>query len=145
VSTDVLILGPFVFTDFSVPERLPFGGRQQMHIHRMPGGSRVIDCMGPDDIDRIWNGTLWGDTALSDALALDAMRQAGEPLAYSNGVEARTAVILEFLPLVRKVTCVEYSIAIVMADGGSDGASGFGLSAIDSLIGADLSAAIGLL
>ena len=143
--TDVLTLGPFVFTDFAVPEKLPFGGKQQLHVHKMPGGSRVIDAMGADDIDRLWSGTLWGDTALSDALTLDAMRRAGEPLPYSNGVESRTVVILEFLPMVRKVTCVEYSIILVCADGG-EGNGGLGglFGAIDSLVSSDIGAAIGL-
>ena len=143
MSLDVLTLGPFVFDDFSVPERMPFGGRQKMTVHKMPGGSRVIDCMGPDDIDRLWNGTLWGDNALSDAFTLDALRRSGEQLPYSNGIESRTVVILEFLPLVRKFTCVEYSIILTTVDNSGGGFGGFG--ALDEALGVDLSAAAGLL
>jgi hypothetical protein len=141
--TDFLTLGPFVFTDFSVPERMPFGGKQQMHIHRMPGGSRVIDAMGSDDIDRAWHGTLWGSDAIGDALTLDAMRRSGEELPYANGIESRTVVVLEFLPQVRKVTCVEYSIVLVCTDNPMGG--GFGFGGIDAQIGLDIASAVGLL
>lgn len=143
MALDVLTLGPFVFDDFSVPEKLPFGGRQKLTVHKLPGGSRVVDAMGPDDIERNWTGTLWGQDAFSDALTLDAMRRAGEPLPYSNGVEARTVVIVEFLPLVRKFTCVEYSISLLTVDDSSAGVSGFG--GLDDILGADLSFAMGLL
>lgn len=144
MSTDTLTLGPFEFTDFSVPERMPFGGRQQMHIHRMPGGTRVIDCMGPDDIDRIWSGILWGDSALGDALTLDAMRKAGESLIFSNGIETREVVILEFFPKVRKLTCIEYDIAVVVTDSSEGAAGGSGFLSIASQVGADVASAIGL-
>ena len=90
MALDVMILGPFVFTDFAVPDRLPFGGKQHMTVHKMPGGSRVIDCMGPDDDDRSWSGILWGDDALAEALTLDAMRRAGEaPSLFRSRQELR--------------------------------------------------------
>lgn len=140
---DVLTLGPFVFTDFAVPERLPFGGKQQMTIHKMPGGNRTIDCMGPDDDDRTWSGTFWGEGALAQALTLDALRKAGEPLPYANGVEAHIVVISEFRPKVRKFQCVEYDITVVIADGGGGGGSG--IASIGAAVISDLSAAAGFL
>ena len=140
--TDVLILGPFEFDGWSTPEKLPFGGKQHMHVHKMPGGERVIDCLGPDDDDRSWSGILWGDSALSDALTLDGLRKAGEPLPYSNGVEARTVVISEFKPKMRKATCVEYEITVTPADGGGGGG---GIGSLDAIVGSDISAAVGML
>lgn len=142
MALDVLSLGPFVFDGFAVPEKLPAGGRQHLVVHKMPGGSRTIDAMGPDDIDRAWSGTMWGAAALSDALTLDALRRSGEPLPYSNGVEARSVVILEFLYEVRKFQCVEYSIILTPTDsyggGGTGFAIGFGFGGIESLVSADL-------
>ncbi|MFH7191375.1 hypothetical protein ACHWGL_31215, partial [Klebsiella pneumoniae] len=52
------------------------------------------------------------------------MRRAGEPLAYTNGMEARTVVILEFLWKVRRVTCIEYDIAVVIVDNDRGGSGG---------------------
>ena len=72
MALDTLVLGPFVFTDFRVPDRMPFGGKQQLVIHKMPGGARTIDAMAPDDNDRTWSGTMRGANAYSDIQTLDA-------------------------------------------------------------------------
>ncbi len=142
MSPDTLTLGPFVFTDFRVPDRMPFGGKQQLVIHKMPGGARSIDAMGPDDNDRAWAGTMWGDNAYSDMLTLDALRRQGAPLAFSWGAESRTAIIMEFKAEVEKWTCVHYDITVVLDDDG-DGAGG-SLS-LDAMVSSDLIAAVGLL
>ena len=44
---DVLLLGPIAFADFATPDCAPFGGRQQMAVHKLIGGQRVIDTLGP--------------------------------------------------------------------------------------------------
>jgi len=145
MATDALILGPFVFDDWSTPDHLPFGGRQQVIIHRMPGGSRVVDCMGPDDHERIIVGKLYGSDAINQALMLDALRSSGSELPYSNGVEARTVVIAEFSPRMIKVNYIEFDMTLVTSDDSGGGAIGFGISAIDNMLASDLSAAVSLL
>lgn len=161
MATDTVILGPVEFDAWSSPEKLPFGGRQQVSIKKMPGGDRVVDCMGPDDIDRAWTGKFWGDDAIDNALLLDSLRKSGTPLPYSNGIEARTVIILEFLPLVCKATYVEFSIILMPVDssagggggfgagilssvGASFGVGGIGLPSLDVTVGADLSVAVSL-
>lgn len=150
--TDTLALGPFVFTDFAVPDKLMAGGKQQLVVHRMPGGDRVIDAMGPDDSDRIFGGTFWGDDALAQALTLDAWRRSGTVLPYSNGVEARSVIIHEFTFEVHKFTQVAYAIILTPTDsfgggggfGGGVGFGGFGLSigvglgSVEAVVSADL-------
>ena len=143
MALDTLILGPFVFTDFAVPDNLPGGGRQQLHIHKMPGGARVIDAMGPDDEDRQWSGIFWGSDALSKALTLDAMRRAGNELPYSNGAEARTVVIAAFGWHIEKFNCIHYQITVTPSDTGGGGS--IGVSSIDSMILGDLTSALSLL
>ncbi|MCJ2084592.1 hypothetical protein MKK88_01095 [Methylobacterium sp. E-005] len=159
--TDVVILGPVEFDAWSSPEKLPFGGRQQISAKKLPGGDRVIDAMGPDDIDRAWTGKFWGDDAIDQALLLDSLRKSGTPLPYSNGVEARTVIILEFLPLVCKATYVEFSIILMPVDSSAAGGGGFGagiggpgiglgiggigLPTLDVTVGADLSVSVGLI
>lgn len=141
MALDTLILGPFVFTDFAVPDRMGFGGKQQMHVQKMPGGSRAIDCMGPDDADISWSGTLWGDDALSRAQTLDAMRRSGLELPFSWGAQSRTAVISDLKVEVEKFTCIHYTITVVMTDSNSVGNF---ISSVDDIIGGDLSAALAL-
>ena len=44
-----VILGPIALQGFEVPESITIGGAQRLAIHRLPGGARVIDALGPDD------------------------------------------------------------------------------------------------
>jgi len=60
ITTDILILGPVAFDNFSPPERMPFGGKQAMAVHKYIGGSRVLDTTGPDDADIHWSGFFLG-------------------------------------------------------------------------------------
>jgi len=93
---DVLLLGPIAFTDYSPPECMPFGGRQQMAVHKLIGGQRVIDTLGPDDEDIQWSGRFFGAGALSTCLALDSLRAAGQVLPLSYAGMAYTIVIQVF-------------------------------------------------
>ena len=97
MATDVLILGGFIFTGFAVPERIPFGGDQAMVVHKLPGGRRVIDTLGPDDMDIEWHGRFWGSYALTQAMSLDAMRRAGTVLPLSYAGHNYTVVINHFV------------------------------------------------
>lgn len=118
MAIDTLILGPVVFTDFSPPSLMPFGGQQAMVVHKLPGGSRVIDTLGPDDMDIRWHGRLWGDDAYSMALTLNALRRAGLPLPLIFGGQFYMVLISEFtceierLPLdcLYEITCVVTNI-----------------------------------
>lgn len=147
MATDVLVLGDFVFDDWSSPDRLPFGGKQAHSIQRMPGGARTVDLWGPDDCERAFSARFWGADALDNALTLDAMRSQGAELAYTNGIEARTVIIAEFLPLVVKMPqYVEFGIVLVTTDDSGTGTgAGLSLPSLDLTVGNDLSAAIGLL
>lgn len=145
MATDVLMLGGFIFEGFAAPEKLPGGGRQHIIAHRMPGGDRVVDAMGPDDRNRDFTGTFWADDALGQALTLDAMRRSGTPLPYSNGIEARTVVIEEFDFVVRSATCIEYAISLLPTDsfGGGGGGFGFGIALGFGGIGASIGVGLG--
>jgi hypothetical protein len=48
-----------------------------MVIHKLPGGSRVIDTLGPHDEDLTWHGKFFGDEAYAKAQVLDALRVSG--------------------------------------------------------------------
>ncbi len=76
----LLILGSFQFVDFEVPGEVSFGGAQKLAVHKLIGGTRVIDVMGRDDSDVTWSGIFSGNDAGDRARLLDAMRVAGQPL-----------------------------------------------------------------
>ncbi len=79
----VLNLGGMAFDDFEVPGRMLFGGAQQLAVHRLIGGMRVIDAMGRDDAAVRWSGVFSGGDAGTRARMLDAMRAAGAMLSLT--------------------------------------------------------------
>ena len=82
----MLMLGPVVFQGFEVPERIAFGGRHRLAIHRLPGGARTVDAMGADDSDISWSGMMAGPEAGPRTRALDGMRRGGQawPLTWDG-------------------------------------------------------------
>ena len=89
-----LKLGPVLFQDFEVPERVRFGGKQRLAVHVLPGGGRVVDAMGADEAPVSWAGVFSGPGAGERAALLDGMRRAGNvvPLAWSG---SRYSVVIE--------------------------------------------------
>lgn len=143
---DILSLGGIIFTNFSPPERMPWGGRQAAAVHKLIGGSRVIDTMGPDDRDISWSGIIFDNDALDMAQALDALRVQGTPLPLSWGAQSAVVVITEFLAeMIRWPVYIEYEITCAVAINGAQGALGLINLGVDSLVSADLGAMAGLL
>jgi hypothetical protein len=143
MSTDVLALGPIIFSDFSIPERMPFGSAQMLKKHKLIGGQRVIDTLGPDDRDLTWSGIFWGDNALEQAQEVDALRALGQPLGLSWGGGSYTVVIESFTPDVQRLpNCVPYSITVVIAINGAHGSLGAVAQGVDSLVQSDMAEAL---
>lgn len=81
-----LLLGPILFQDFELPASIAWGGTQSLTVHRLPGGTRIIDAMGRDDADITWSGIFSGASASLRARALDLMRAEGAlwPLTWDS-------------------------------------------------------------
>jgi len=144
--TDVLTLGGIVFDDFSTPEAMMGGGNQAMVVHKLPGGSRVIDTLGPDEADIVWRGQFYGNNAYSTALALDAMRAAGQVVSLTWGGQFRSVIVSNFIYHVRRMPVwVEYSIVCTVYQNPMQGnlSVSSGAGSIDTLVSTDLSAASG--
>jgi hypothetical protein len=94
----VLTLGGVAFGGFEVPGNMVFGGAQQLAVHRLIGGQRVIDAMGRDDAAVRWCGVFSGGNAGGRARMLDAMRAAGSQLNLAWDAFSY-AVIIERLSL----------------------------------------------
>lgn len=75
-----LSIGPIVFSDFELPEVMPFGGEQILVVKKLVGGDRVVDAMGRDDNDKEWSGRFRGPLAETRARELDTLRIAGQQL-----------------------------------------------------------------
>lgn len=113
-----LVLGGFVFTDYAIPEKVPLGGEHHFVTHRLIGGARVIDAMGPDDADISWTGRFQGPNAVQKAMALDQLRKSGAqvPLIvdsqfYTVGVHKFTWDYERFYQIIYSITCLVVSSA----------------------------------
>ena len=89
----VLTLGGVAFGAFEVPGNMVFGGAQQLAVHKLIGGMRVIDAMGRDDSAVRWSGVFSGGNAGERARRLDAMRAAGGALNLAWGAFCYNVVI----------------------------------------------------
>jgi hypothetical protein len=106
-----LTLGGVVFQDFEIPESVNFGGDQQLVVHKLPGGARVIDAMGPDDSDIHWSGRFRGANAEGRALLLEYLRRQGSQILLSWSLHRYQVVIREFKADFRQSYEIPYSIA----------------------------------
>jgi hypothetical protein len=111
-----LALGPFVFADFEVPEKVTWGGTQRMNVHKFVGGGRIIDTMGPDDADIVWSGIFLSPDASLRADELDRMRRSGGvwELLFPN--RYYQVVINQFSADTRHSSWVPYRITCTVLD-----------------------------
>jgi hypothetical protein len=91
-----LTLGPVAFAGFEIPSSIALGGKQRLAIHKLPGGIRIIDAMGPDPADLGWSGIFTGPDAAERARILDTMRIAGLEVLLSWDAFLYTVVIESF-------------------------------------------------
>lgn len=142
---DTLTLGGIAFDGFSTPSRMGAGGKQAMVVHKLPGGARVIDTLGPDEDNIHWSGEFFGNDAYATALALDGMRAAGQVVPLIFAGQFRSVIIDHFEYRIRRLPVwVDYQISCMVYQNPSLGGLGFLLGSIDTLILSDLSLAIGL-
>lgn len=106
-----LTLGGVVFADFEIPERINFGGGQMLSVHKLPGGTRVIDAMGPDDEDIRWSGRFRGPSAEQRGFLLDFMRRSGQQVLLTWSLHRYQVVIREFKADFQQPYEIPYSIA----------------------------------
>jgi hypothetical protein len=145
MATDLFTLGGVVFDEFSTPSEPPFGGSQAMAVHKLPGGSRVIDLLGPDDTDYTFNGVFWGDSAFANAEALDALRVSGQPTVLSWGGRSWLVIVQHAsIECCRFPNYYKYSVQVVVAQNNMFGALGAFAAGIDDLISADMNNALSI-
>jgi hypothetical protein len=97
-STYLTIAG-FTFSGFGVPERINGGGAQQLAVHKLLGGARVIDALGSDDDAIQFEGRFRaadGTDPMTQAAILDQVRRAGRPVELRYWNQAATVVVRSF-------------------------------------------------
>jgi hypothetical protein len=135
-----LTLGPVAFAGFEIPSSITLGGRQRLAIHKLPGGLRVIDAMGPDPADLAWSGIFTGPDAADRARILDALRVSGLQLLLCWDAFLYTVVIESFEADYRSPWWIPYRLSCAVVRDEAAAAVSSVLSLAPS-IGADLATA----
>lgn len=140
-----LRLGDFTFARGELPESIGFGASQQLHVHTLVGGARVVDAMGAVPQRQQWSGWFIGPQALARSRFLKRLTEAGQPLVLRYGEFAYTVVIAEFSAEFRAGPNLPYSIALeVISDHGAAGARaglpGLSQAVLQDLVGAAINA-----
>lgn len=140
--TDVLILAGIVFDSYSTPRRMMGGGNQAMVVHKLPGGSRTIDTLGPDEADILWDGEFFSNNAYSTALALEGVRAGGQVVPLIWGGQTRLVIVSQFIYHARRFpNWVEYSVVCTVYQNPGLGSLAVNGGGIDALVASDLAAA----
>jgi hypothetical protein len=144
--TDLLVLGGFVFDEWSTPETIPFGGKQALKIHKLPGGERVFDLLGPDEDAIKWSGRFWREDAPAMVAALNGMRISGAPVSLSFAGNSYSVVVEDFKPrVIRYPQHYEYSISCEVVKNSSLGSLSASPTTFSSLVSADMASALSVL
>lgn len=138
-----LSLGGVVFTGFEIPETINFGGEQKLTVHKLPGGGRVIDAMGPDDADIRWSGRLRGTNSEQRGILLDFIRRQGRKVLLAWSLHRYQVVIRSFEANFQNPYEVPYTIVCTVVQDEAQVLASLATGFVASLA-ADLAAASGL-
>jgi hypothetical protein len=106
-----LLIGPILFQDFELPPSISWGGAQALHIHKLPGGTRIIDAMGRDDAPITWTGVFTGADAGLRARAIDLMRADGNTWPLTWDTYFYSIIIERFEADFRRPNWIPYRIS----------------------------------
>lgn len=129
-----LVLGGFVFRGFEIPSNVRFALSQRHHIHRLVGGGREVNAMGPDPDVISWGGRLTGSNASGRVNTLRALTAAGRELPVVFASFMHMVLITRFDPDLTKSYDIYYQIQLTptrpfdLGGGGSGGGQGAGIA-----------------
>lgn len=138
-----LLLGPVEFRSLEIPSQINFGGAQRLAVHQLLGGQRVIDALGRNDGEILFNGTFSGTDASLRARLVDELRSAGNPLPLVWDVFFFTVLIAQFEAEYQNPGWVPYRIRCTVLRDEASAAANAVLSLAASAL-ADATAATGL-
>lgn len=118
MATDVQ-LGDFVFEHAEVPEKLNFGGSQDISMKKIIGGKRQVQALGRSDDIISWDGIFFGDAAFDRAKYLDSLRVAANVLSFTFFDKHFLVIIQDFRPQLEAEWQIPYSISLMIVDDAS--------------------------
>ena len=138
-----ITLAGVTLTGAQAPSDFTVGGAQQVVIHKLPGGDRVINAIGNDPNRLTLAGTFFGPNTASYYTQLVSYRATGTPQTLSIMGQSILAVVVGFrYTLTQRGAVVPYSIELEVIPQLASTQSIAGTSALSSLIGLDAASAL---
>lgn len=88
-----VVLGPLELTGLEVPDAYDRSGSMQPVVHRLIGGGRIVQLLGPDPGRRRLQGYFTGPNATERAQLLEALRDSGARVSLAIGVWQEFVVV----------------------------------------------------
>lgn len=142
---DIMRLGPIHLRDFEIPSGVNFGGRQSTAVHKLSGGRRVVDALGPDSASIKFSGAFSGQDALYRAQSLDSLRSSGTQVELSWDNFLYRVIISEFSAIYQTRGWIPYQVTCTVAQDRSEQQNSPSAIQTDGLTIAMLSAAASLM
>lgn len=140
-----LIVGDVEFTGLEVPESVTVGAKQQLVVHKLIGGKRVVDVMGVDYDNMSWSGWMTGATAGDRVTELETLRDLGNPLTFNMDGYYFSVLIQSFNARFEHVYRRNYTIdLLVIARLDAPITTNVLSGTLDALINSDVGEALGL-
>lgn len=136
-------IGPVRLAGFEVPNCVYFGGSQRMAIHRLAGGQRVLELLGPEDSDIWFSGVFTGPDADTRARTFDSLRTTGVTVQLTWQSFQYDVVLRVFRASYKNPWWISYTVGLIVVRNG-DGTP-VNLTSPASPIQADILAAIAAL
>lgn len=140
---DTLVqLDDIVFTGYEVPEKIPFGGEHRLTNHKLVGGARTIDRLGPDDRELTWGGRFQSSDASLRARRVDYLRRQGTQVILSWDAFVYLVIVQRFAPDFERFYQIPYEISCLVVQDLTNPVATTPQATIDDLVNGDLAAAL---
>jgi hypothetical protein len=110
-------IGNIILEDWEIPEKVTWGGSQRMTVHKLVGGTRYIDTMGPDNAEVSWSGKFLSQDASFRADQLDIIRKSGQVVDVVFAGRYYSGVVSQFTAQQITQFLLDYQVSItILAD-----------------------------
>jgi hypothetical protein len=133
-------IGPICLQGFEIPSSVRFGGRYRLAVHKLSGGRRIVQRLGPDDGEVAFQGTFSGGDAEARVRAFDNLRMSGEIVWLNWESFRRQVVVKAFVADYHSPWWIPYKVSCVVVH--QAGAVASPVSTLSTMISADLGQAL---
>lgn len=133
-------IGPINLQDFEIPPSLRFGGRHRLAVHILSNGKRVVERLGPEDGEIVFQGTFSGPDAEARVQLFDSLRLSGEIVWLTWKSFKRRIVVKSFVADYHSPWWIPYHVSCTVVH--QAGITATQISVLGALVSTDLASAL---